>query len=220
MNILARLACLLLLTGCATARPPQATGLVTVAPPAPDLTGVLALVGKDAFAHACPIAADLALTNGHVVDGISLIGERPIHPLMWESRGVLGVLGGEGLTERNPFRDLAFVRPSEGEFPKFYVVAKEPPAVGERVWFLGYDFRKRKAVLAPRVFDAEVVRVRVGHIAFYRAGVKGSSGSCVLNARDEVVAVNQALIQTEDDAELSGIGVGVWAGLLDLGRSK
>ncbi len=180
---------------------------------APDLGGVLALAGSRGLAHACPVAPELALTSEHVVGP-------EFAPFVWEGSGVVGVLGGRGLTVRDLFRDLAFVRPYKSVFPRFYPIAAASPAVGERVWFLGYDFRKREDAMAPRPFDARVVRTRAGHLVMDRAGAPGASGSCVLNERGEVVAIHRGVHGLDNRPLEDGVGyaVGVWAPLLELGK--
>lgn len=215
--MLLRLTCLLFLFGCSSAptRPPAIVGSVEVAPATPDLSGVIAMVGLMTLAHGCPIAPDEALTNVHVA-GIDF--DKDAKPYMWEARGVIGLLGGRDLTKRNKFRDLAHVRPYKSEFPMFYPIASKAPEVGEKVWFLGYDWRKRRDAFSPRTFSAEVIRVRAGHLVFYRPGVAGSSGSCVVNAQGEAVAVNQGGHPIDDGlSEGVGFAVGIWPPLLELG---
>lgn len=212
---LAQLACLFLLMGCASARHPRASGVVTVAPPAPDLSGVLRLMGRYNRAHACPIAPDLAITNAHVVDGSTPFRENKLLPHEWATRD-----GAHGLTvpkQAATFRDLAEIGPYAGEFPRWYPIAANPPQPGDPVWFVGYDMRKKKAAMLERVFAARVVNVVGTYVVMDPSGVPGSSGSCVLNARGEVVAINAEMNPLEDGSVVGG-AVGVWAGLLDLGK--
>ena len=134
------------------------------------------------------------------------------------SRGVMGLLGSPKTTERDLFRDLARVAPwGDATFPHWYPLAKLPPQVGDRVRFRGWDFRRRKDAFAPRDFDATVIRVRSGLVLFYPPGVPGTSGSCVLNAAGEVVAIQAFGKPLDDQSEIGG-GIGVWGSLLEMGQ--
>ena len=217
MTILIRLAIVAIsITSCCScaAKAPRITGTVTVTPQAPDLSGVLSLSGKRAFAQACPIGPGLALTNAHV------IGDEKYHRYIWESRGSVGLLGSPRTTEYDHFRDLARVAPwREPQFPKWYDIATAAPVPGDKVHFRGWDFRKRKDAFAARDFEATVIRVRNAHVYYYPPGVEGTSGSCVLNAAGEVVAINVLGMATEDNNGVGG-GVGVWGDLLQLGQER
>ena len=198
---------------CATGHPKLASGSVV----AGNLEGVVSLMGERSMAQACPIAPDLALTNGHVVKDQSwLDGSVSIAPYIWEGSGQTGIVGAPGTTRWDTFRDLAYVTPYKGTFPRWYQIAKDAPKPGDHLRFIGWDFRKRRDAFAPRTFDATVIRVRNGHVIFYPPGVPGTSGSCVLNDRGEVVAVQAFGQPLEDKTTVDG-AVGVWGDLLALG---
>jgi S1-C subfamily serine protease len=179
---------------------------------APDLSGVLRLTNGTSLAHACPISMDRALTNRHVVSGAS----------EW----VWGIDDGEryhGLVDfaaSDEFRDLAVVKPiTVMRFPRWYTISKTAPAIGERIYFIGYDWRSHKEAFAPKVFDAKVTRLVNGQLIFDSPGKPGSSGSCILNEAGEVVAINQGAKDTENSS-LAGLGVGVWGSWLRLKRDE
>lgn len=209
---------LALCTDCATARPKLATGTITVAPPAPDLSGVLSIMGATGMAQACPIAADKALTAGHVAKEIQLVGTPTPIPYIWESSGHLGLLGDRQTTVWDRFRDLAYVTPYQSTFPRWYTIAHDAPKPGDKVRFRGFDFRRKRDAFAPRDFQAIVLRVVNGHVIFSPPGVHGTSGSCVLNEAGEVVAINSFGADMEDRNTVGG-AVGVWGDLLELGTS-
>lgn len=208
---------------CATTRPraevtPAPTGSVSVAMPGTDLGGVLSLIGEKNMAQACPVSADRALTNGHVAKEEPVLGGEPVPlPYIWESMGQVGLLGSRETTAWDRFRDLAYVQAYHSTFPRWYPIAKEAPKPGDRVRFIGWDFRKRKDAYGPREFAATVIRVRNAHVIFTPPGVPGTSGSCVLNDRGEVVAIN-AFGKDLDDTNTVGGAIGVWGNLLELGQ--
>lgn len=206
---LAQLACLFLLMGCASKRPTDISGSVEVAP---DTSAVLHLVGQEHVAQACPIGPERALTNAHVVKGAR--PDEQWKPYSWHTSQGLGLAGAVRVAR---WRDLAEVIPTGGTFPRWYPVAATPPLPGERVWFVGYDWRDRPRAFTPRIFPAIVERVEGPLLILFPAGTPGSSGSCVLNTRGEVVAINAAGKDIEDGTVV-GVAVGVWAGLLDLGK--
>lgn len=202
-------------SACA-AKAPRVTGSVSVARQKPDLSGVLALIGgKGNMAHACPIGPALALTSAHVV------GE-DYRRYIWDSQGQIGLLGSPRTTERDLFRDLARVAPWGGStttFPSWYPLAKEAPQPGDKVHYRGWNFRRRKDAFAALDFESTVIRIRGGHVVYWPPGVPGTSGSCVLNAAGEVVAVNAFGQDLEDESKIGG-APGVWGDLLQLGQER
>jgi hypothetical protein len=175
----------------------------------PDLSGMLRLTNGSGLAHACPTSMDRAFTNRHVVQGgtqwIWGTGDGEL------SHGIAEV---EGLASQ--IRDLAVVKPiSEMRFPHWYPLAKEAPKVGDKVYFVGYEFKNEKEAFGPKRFTGVVTRLFNGHLIFKSNGQPGSSGSCVLNEAGETVAINQGGRTTENNGQ-AGLGVGVWGNWLTL----
>lgn len=172
------------------------------------LENVLRLIGKDNAAHACPISEKEALTNAHVARRVRVGGEIEWLSYMWSVGPITGFLRS---VREDEFRDLALLQTAGPVFPAWYQVAAESPSVGDKVFLLGYDWSKAKKAMADDEIEAKVTRIVAGHIQFVPSGVGGSSGSCLLNERGEVVGINEGSWPTDDG--IGGMAVGVWGTL-------
>lgn len=175
----------------------------------PDLSGILKLTNGKSMAHACPTSMDRAYTNAHVAgDGGTVIwgvgdGE--------SSHGLARLEGGV-----DEFRDLVVIKPiTVQRFPQWYPLAHDAPKVGDRIYFLGFEFKNEQEAFGPKQFKGVVTGLFNGHLIFKSAGQPGTSGSCILNEAGETVAINQGGKDTENQGE-AGIGVGVWGDWLSL----
>jgi V8-like Glu-specific endopeptidase len=175
------------------------------APQAPDTDAVLRLVGRFTSAHACPISEQLALTNAHVTDMRPFDQSVAALPLIWSALGHEGPLRPLAVYS---MRDLALME-SAVPFTRWYTIASAPPAPGDRLWTVGYEWRKRSEMFAPRAFTLTLLRVLSRNLIFTPETARGASGSCVLNARGEVVAINAWSLEAEDAGNV-GVAVGVW----------
>lgn len=194
-------------TGCAAA----GKGAISPIPAkalAPDTTHVMAVFGRFATAHACPVSADLVLTNAHVVDPAP---DSDVVPLQWQrwsdDAGNSGWLKPIGTLQGS---DLAGMRPSE-PLKTWYERAEESPREGDRLWLVQYSWNSEDEAYKSDVLAVKVVRVVAGSV-IYKPGVKpGSSGSCVLDANGHLVAINAwaKAVGSMGEKEV-GIGVGVW----------
>lgn len=172
----------------------------------PDMTGILRLVGRFGAAHACPVG-ELILTNGHVTDLRPFDRDVSLMPYRYsDGAGHSGILAPVS-TERCADLGLMAVRP--GFTVKPYPVASEAPKVGERVWYQGFDFASRGKAYAERVVAAKVLRIVAGHLILDEVGDFGSSGSCVLNVRGQVVGINAFGHKVRSGEEVEGV-VGIW----------
>lgn len=176
-------------------------------PGGPDPAGVLRLFGRLGGAHACPVGPTVALTAAHVVD--PHWWDNTVHPLPMrysDGRGNGGILL-PIMVDRS--RDLAAMTPQGKPFEVWYPIVASAPALGERVWAFGYDFRRERNAYAPRTFLMGVLRTVATHVVLAPAVASGTSGSCVLNSRGETVAIIAWGLSTEDGGQAVG-AVGVW----------
>lgn len=175
------------------------------------LDQVLRLVGRYNIGHACPIAPRLALTGAHVLDPHPEIPS----PLSFSWSNKDHEASGFVVPHRTErIRDVGALEPrDEGDrFPYVFPIAAAPPKPGDRVWILGYDWRNRKSALGDEPIDVKVTRLLANHVVYERGGRGGSSGSCVLNDRGEVVAIHVMSFPTDDRNQV-GVGVGLWGEL-------
>lgn len=194
------LACVLL--GCCLV--PAAPVAVASEPDAPDLSKVVAVVGQSSVAHACPIGPELLLTAAHVVQDKGLVGAEA-KAYRAENAEWAGFVDAEMASD---YEDAGFLR-ADTRLPSWYEFALAPPKVGERLWWVGYDWRKREQAFQRRVFSGRVVTLVAGNIVFDTETPNGSSGSCVLNAAGQVVGViswGKSMEDTKDAA----VAVGMW----------
>jgi hypothetical protein len=75
-----------------------------------------------------------------------------------------------------------------GKFPKVYTLAKKIPEPGTKLWIRGFNVHKG---FEGKGIEVEVLRTEFGHLYLKKEpeGYIGSSGSCMLNEDEEVVAI-------------------------------
>lgn len=178
------------------------------ASPQPDTSGAVQLLGRFSSGHACPIAPQRALTASHVIDikPFDLVG---LMTFRWQQGETIGRTIGASIVDN---ADLGEIRPNK-DFPKFYPIATTAPIDREHLWIQGFDFRKGKSAFASRVWEVEVLRTTAGHVVFSPTVDHGTSGSCVLNAKGEVVGIVSWGVTLGNNDEV-GVAVGVWGELL------
>ena len=164
-------------------------------------------MGRAAIAHACPIGPNEALTAAHVVDPRPYDKEVPLQPARWSAKDVFGLLVPSWrLSDSDVAQGV-----SERPFPLWYEAAKEAPKVGDYLWLVNYSWDGKSKAFSEVPLKVKVTRVLAGHVVYEPSGDPGSSGSCVLNASGELVAINSAGMTVGFHEEV-GIGVAVWGG--------
>jgi len=174
-------------------------------PVPPDTRGLTTLYGRFAFAHGCPVAPDLMLTNAHVADVFPTVPEFPLVGYRFQNAFDVGVLSPEAAAGDS---DVALMRPSV-PLTFWYPIAKEAPRPGDFVWFENYDWSSEDRALERVLVRAEVTRHEAGALVYRQEGDNGSSGGCVLNSRDEVIGLNEGALALRN-AKASGVAVGLW----------
>jgi len=173
--------------------------------PIPDTSRILPLIGRHSAAHGCPVAPSVILSNQHVFDVFESNPSMPTFPYMFSTLG-----GTTSLVY--PWNGYQFADLAAGltlADIDYYPIASVPPLRGERLWWVGYDWRTQQDFMSPRVFSAQVVRVVAGQIVMNAPALEGSSGSCILNARGEAVGI-VAWRMNPDDGKPVALGPGIW----------
>lgn len=187
---------------CATAPARPAAVAQTAPSPRPNTDAVLRLVGRFGAAHACPISDRLALTSAHVAQTDAW----QAYPLKFSDGA--GHEGELSLRAAEWSRDLALME-SSVPLERWYPIAAEAPKVGERLYALGFDMRRRRDALGPRLFELSLLRVVARNLVAEPTITQGTSGSCVLNSAGAVVAVISWSLPTED-LDSAAVAVGVY----------
>jgi hypothetical protein len=170
------------------------------APPAVPPDGIVHVARGPSRAHACAVRDDILLTARHVAeDGGDAVA--------WSD--LAGHDGTAVVESVDPARDLVVMRIVRGTPGRVWALAKVAPQKGDRVRIVGYDDDDRDPA-KPKLVEARVVAVDAGHIDYNKSAGYGSSGGCVLNDADEVVAINHAFASGPGGIVRWGAGVSVY----------
>lgn len=175
--------------------------------PKPDTSRVMAVIGRTPIGHACPVSATRVLTSAHIMDTAPGNPNFPYHHLRWSDEA-----GGEGMLIPEAGvvgADLAAMKP-HAPLSHWYERAASGPSTDEKLWLVQYDFGSEDNAFKPEVVEVRVIRIVAGNIVFKPAGEKGSSGSCVLNAAGELVAIQAWGVGVGWANGQVGVAVGVW----------
>lgn len=175
-------------------------------PPAA-LARIVSVIGTSSAGHACPVTPELAITAGHVVESHRAFGPPDRQAYRGESSEWAGFLDPEFASG---YEDAGFLRAVDRPFPTVFEFALRAPVPGERLWWVGYDWRKQKNAGVRRVFSGRVVAIVAGSIFFDAPTDPGSSGSCVLNSEGKIVAVTAWAMGLQDETR-TAVAVGLWA---------
>jgi hypothetical protein len=180
---------------------------------APNLAGIVGVSGRFGMAHVCPVAADLAVTNAHVIDPFPTHSNMPLVGLRWDGGWLTPLAASSD-------EDLALVTPrGDTRFSTWYPVAENPPTAGEQLWWQGFDWRSPGRSLQRMTFSGRVAAVSAGAISLDSETPSGSSGSCVLNSDGEVVAVI-AWAKEMENGSSSTFAVSVWGSWFNMEAAK
>jgi hypothetical protein len=169
---------LLAILGCAgnTPAPHALTEL-----PVPRLS--LSLIGANQMGHACAVSGEI-LTAGHVA-APKYGGEYMFQSYAWTDGVNGGWLHFEGVS---PYRDLGKLHVDKGDVPVSQYRQESPATVGQHVTWYEYNYDPGY-VLSVRRRESKIERVQAGHIITGDAPNPGASGSCLFNARNEVIGI-------------------------------
>jgi hypothetical protein len=161
------------------------------------------------FGHAC-LTTEGDFTARHVA-----YREMPPMPLglRWSSADG-SVSGWAAPVNLSNFEDLALLALSVSPPYRATQIASGPPSVGDRVWWIEYNWTKKGKAFARKVRFAKVSRIFAGMILFDDVVHSGASGGCLVNDQNEVVGV-VFMGQTAEDKKQSGGAIAIWAPWLD-----
>jgi hypothetical protein len=170
----------LLLGGCAGKR------VAVDTPKAPDMGGVMAAVGRFTMGSACPVGPDLILSAAHLTDLRPFDPEAGLIPYPWSNdAGESGLMVPVRIMSVHDLAQFVPVDP----MVRYYRIATEAPKIGETLWWQEYCFDSKKCAFERENKSSVVTRLISGHVILKEELEGGASGSCVLNARSEVVGV-------------------------------
>lgn len=195
-------------------------GLAVASSPekAPDTSKIVSLTGRTGAAHGCPVAPWLLVSSAHVYDVQPNDPNFPLISYRGQSPYWAGGTTGIWVSWEE---DLAFAVPTS-DFPSWYAVASKEPQPGDRVWWVGYNFKNPKLAFDRKVFSETVVRSQAGTLILNGRAIPGSSGSCVLNAGGQVVGILMATTDMENGEPITLV-VGLyppWFRMPDEGVSR
>ncbi|UCD56791.1 MAG: trypsin-like peptidase domain-containing protein [Candidatus Hydrogenedentota bacterium] len=156
------------------------------APHSQKLDSVMRLIGRSAFAHACPVDG-IILSAAHVVHPRNGLNPPLPYPAFYawsDQHQHAGYVQSLGLLPR----DLGAFVLLDG-MPNYFHHARMEPLPGERVYWLEFDLSEKDKAFGPKQKTALVQRSVSGHLILDVPPKKGASGSCVLNDSGEVVGI-------------------------------
>ncbi len=152
----------------------------------PDGGKILRVTGRGGMGHACPIAPDVVLTAAHNIDPepydatVGLVALR-FAAINRSSKGMLiPVVVSQA-------EDLGIMTTEEKL--QFYPIAPKQPEPGDQLWWAAYKLDRQKDAGIPVLHTGRVNAVYAGLIIMDESAIDGSSGSCMLNEKGEVVGI-------------------------------
>jgi hypothetical protein len=167
------------------------------------------LNNKYVRAHGCAVNGYF-LTNAHVIDPRSPGSSAPLPPMYYryEFRGEHGgVAASYGVSASADVGMLTKMRaPSYG-----YALLGDEPAIGDRIRWIEYDWRKNESMMRARGRHAKVTGVYAGTVMLDRGVTPGASGGCAYTDDGRVIGLMTFYMEAQDNERAGGI-VGFWGG--------
>mgnify|MGYP001598672387 FL=1 len=86
------------------------------------------------------------------------------------------------------FRDFVTITLTNGEWVRYLPLA-HTVEVGEKVRWIQFNQKNENVAMQPEVIESEVIMILGGHLILKDPPTPGASGSCVVNAANEVVGL-------------------------------
>lgn len=147
----------------------------------------LALSTASGAGHACPV-------NGEVITAAHVLWDETTRKYLGATY-TFGTSEGYAIADAFfPYKDLARLQIS-GQVR--YLPSGNPQAGDEVFWF-EYDFRTQENAFRAHRRMAIILRVVAGLVIFDQEPVSGASGTCLINARGQVVGIVSSAFETQD----------------------
>jgi hypothetical protein len=85
--------------------------------------------------------------------------------------------------------DLGWLELGKGAVKYPYTVASTRPNIKDKIYWIEYNFKRKKDAFRTERREAKVLRIIAGHIYVDEAPVSGASGGCAFNEAGEVVGI-------------------------------
>jgi hypothetical protein len=133
--------------------------------------------------HACAVQGRV-LTAGHIAAPVEN-GQRRPSQYTWTDGNLKGWMRSVSHSEA---RDIGELDPYLGDTPDYQYLQETPATVDQHVTWYEYSYEPGKVLSTVRR-EAKIERLQAGHIIIDKAPNPGASGSCLFNARNEVVGI-------------------------------
>ena len=160
-----------------------------------------------AYGHGCAVNGKL-ITNAHMVDPRDSYDYEAPSVVYFRYEFADGTSGIGKSAHISSVADLASITIDKNP-PYGYARLGPEPKVGDRIFWVEYDFRKQKNVFKPRERDGKIIKIIAGHILLDEKVTRGASGGCAYNQAGGVVGLVTFGFTTHDGKTSTGI-VGIW----------
>ena len=100
---------------------------------------------------------------------------------------------------------MAFWAVGTLEYPPAFLPATTAPAIGAKIYWIEYDFRKNRSAYRMRGRGSSIISNVAGYLILADPVTPGASGGCAYNEDGEVVGLITFYNKTDDRKKVGGI---------------